>query len=54
MEVRVVEHLYRGATWEITRKSDTFLKTDSQTLEFRVQIAPDFEKTVTYAAHYTW
>ena len=54
VEVRVVEHLYRGATWEITRKSDTFLKTDSQTIEFRVQVAPDSEKTVTYAAHYTW
>jgi hypothetical protein len=54
VEVRVVEHLYRGSTWEITQKSDTFLKTDSQTMEFRVQIAPDSEKTVTYAAHYTW
>ena len=52
--VRVVEHLYRGATWEITQKSDTFLKTDSQTMEFRVQVAPDAEKTVTYTAHYTW
>jgi hypothetical protein len=52
--VRVVEHLYRGATWEITAKSDTYLKTDSQTIEFRVQVAPDSEKTVTYMAHYTW
>ena len=52
--VRVVEHLYRGTTWEITQKSDVFLKTDSQTIEFRVQIEPDSEKTVTYAAHYTW
>jgi hypothetical protein len=53
-EVRVVEHLYRGSTWEITQKSDPFLKTDSQTIEFRVQIPPDSEKTVTYATHYTW
>ena len=52
--VRVVEHLYRGATWEITAKSDTYLKTDSQTIEFRVQVAPDSEKTVTYTTHYTW
>ena len=52
--VRVVEHLYRGATWEITTKSDTYLKTDSQTIEFRVQVAPDSEKTVTYMAYYTW
>lgn len=54
VEVRVVEHLYRGATWEVTKKSDTFLKTDSKTIEFRVQVAPDAEKTVTYSAHYTW
>jgi hypothetical protein len=52
--VRVVEHLYRGMTWEISAKSDTYLKTDSQTIEFRVQVAPDSEKTVTYSAHYTW
>ena len=52
--VRVVEHLYRGTTWEITQKSDTFLKTDSQTMEFRVQVPPDAEKTITYTAHYTW
>jgi hypothetical protein len=52
--VRVVEHLYRGATWEITDKSATYLKTDAQTIEFQVQVPPDEEKTVTYAAHYTW
>ena len=54
VEVRVVEHLYRGVNWEITQKSTTYLKTDSQTMEFRVQVAPDSEKVVTYSAHYTW
>jgi len=52
--IRVVEHLYRGANWDITAKSDTYLKTDSQTMEFRVQVASDSEKVVTYMAHYTW
>jgi hypothetical protein len=52
--VRVVEHLYRGATWEITEKSATYLKTDAQTIEFQVQVPPDGEKSVTYTAHYTW
>ena len=52
--VRVVEHLYRGATWEITEKSATYLKTDAQTIEFQVQVPPDGEKAVTYTAHYTW
>jgi hypothetical protein len=52
--VRVVEHLYRGATWEITEKSATYLKSDAQTIEFQVQVPPDGEKVVTYTAHYTW
>jgi len=53
-EVRVVEHLYRGATWDITASSVPWVKTDSQTIEFRVTLNPDEEKTVTYTAHYTW
>lgn len=52
--VRVVEHLYRGMNWDIVEKSSTYLKTDAQTIEFRVQVPPDGEKTVTYKAHYTW
>jgi hypothetical protein len=54
VEIRVVEHLYRWPTWEITEKSHDFTKTDAQTIEFRVQVKPDTEETVTYTAHYTW
>jgi hypothetical protein len=54
VEVRVVEHLYRGSTWDISTNSMPFTKTDSQTIEFRVPMQPDEEKTITYAAHYTW
>jgi hypothetical protein len=54
VEIRVVEHLYRWINWDIVEKSDAFLKTDSQTIEFRVQIPAGGEKTVTYKAHYTW
>jgi hypothetical protein len=54
VEVRVVEHLYRSKNWEITTKSDDYQKKDSQTIEFPVTIAPDGEKVITYAAHYTW
>jgi len=53
-EVRVVEHLYRWSTWDITTSSMPFNKTDAQTIEFRVSLQPDEEKTVTYIAHYTW
>jgi hypothetical protein len=54
VEIRVVEHLYRWNNWDITQKSDDFKKTDSQTLEFRVPVKPDEERTVTYTAHYSW
>ena len=54
VEVRVVEHLYRGENWEIAMKSDEYRKIDSHTIEFPVKIAPDEEKVVTYTAHYTW
>jgi hypothetical protein len=53
-DVRVVEHLYRGTTWNISTSSIPYVKTDSQTIEFRVTLNPDEEKVVTYTAHYTW
>lgn len=53
-EIRVVEHLYRGANFEIRSPSMQFEKTDAQTIEFRVQLQPDEEKKVTYLVHYTW
>jgi hypothetical protein len=54
VEIRVVEHLYRGNNWEITQKSDDFTKKDSQTIEFRIPVNPDEERTVTYSVHYSW
>ena len=54
VEIRVVEHLYRWSNWEITAKSDDFKKTDAQTIEFRVPVKPDEEKTITYTVHYSW
>lgn len=54
VEVRVVEDLYRWNTWTIAAASDEWKKTDSQTIEFRVNVAPDEEKVVTYTVHYTW
>jgi hypothetical protein len=54
VDVRVVEHLYRWVTWDISAKSDLYRKMDSKTIEFPVTIPPDGEKTITYTAHYTW
>jgi hypothetical protein len=54
VEIRVVEHLYRWSNWTVTAKSDEFTKKDSQTIEFRIPVKPDEEKTVTYTVHYSW
>lgn len=54
VSVRVVEHLYRGLNWDITAKSTPFVKNDYNTIEFRVIVEPNIEKTVTYTVHYTW
>lgn len=54
VEIRVVEHLYRGDSWEISQNSNAFVKMDSHTIEFRVQTPPGGEKILTYTAHYTW
>ncbi len=54
VEIRVVEHLYRWSNWTIAEKSQEFVKTDAQTIEFRVPLKPDEEKVVTYKVHYTW
>jgi hypothetical protein len=54
VEIRVVEHLFRWFTWDITEKSDPFLKTNAQMMEFRIQLKPDEEKTLHYTVHYSW
>jgi hypothetical protein len=54
VEIRVVEHLYRWNTWVITDHSNAFVKTDANTIEFRVQLQPDEEQTLNYTVHYSW
>ena len=54
VEIRVVEHLYRWNNWNVTAKSDDFVKKDAQTIEFRIPVKPDEERTVTYTVHYSW
>jgi len=54
VEIRVVEHLVRWATWKIVTSSDPYEKTDSRTIEFRVKVPPEGEKILTYQARYSW
>ncbi len=54
VKVTIVEHMYRGDNWEITGKSSNFVKRDSHTLAFPVQVPAKGETALTYSVHYTW
>jgi hypothetical protein len=54
VEVRVVEHLFRWSEWRILNASHDYTKLDSSTVEFRVSIPANGEKTLTYMARYDW
>ena len=54
VNVRVVEHLYRWSNWKLIEQSQSSTKTDAQTAEFPVTIAPDGESVVSYTVHYSW
>jgi len=52
--VNVIEHLYRGNTWEITDKSAEYTKIDSHTIQFANQVPAKGESTLTYSVRYSW
>jgi hypothetical protein len=54
VNVTVIEHLYRGANWEITDKSSAYTKSDSRTIEFPLQVPAKDDATLTYSVRYTW
>ena len=54
VDILVVEHLYRAATWDITQNSTEFSKKDSSTIEFPVKVAGDGEQKVIYTVRYNW
>jgi hypothetical protein len=54
VEIRVVEHLFRWTNWDITEKSDPFSKANAQTIEFRIPVKADEEKSIHYTVHYSW
>jgi len=54
VEVRVVEHLYRGVNWNILDPSHPFEKTDAQGVEFRIPVPADGETVVRYRVRYEW
>jgi hypothetical protein len=52
IEVRVVEHLYRGRNWAIPESSQSFMKADAQTITFSVPVPADGQAKVRYRVRY--
>lgn len=53
-QVIVLESLFRAANWELTERSDEYEKLNSNRIRFKVQLAPQEKKTISYTVHYTW
>jgi hypothetical protein len=54
VQIRVPENLFRWSDWEVLSASALFTKLDSNTIEFRIDVAPGEEKIITYTVRYTW
>jgi hypothetical protein len=54
VEVLVAERLHRWVNWEFEKKSQEFVKVNSQLVHFPVKVPKDGEAVVTYTVKYTW
>ena len=54
VKVRVVEHMFRWSEWEIEETTDEYVKTDSRSIEYRVEVPSDGEETIEYTVRYRW
>ncbi|MDX9722400.1 MAG: DUF4139 domain-containing protein [Myxococcota bacterium] len=52
--VRVPELMYRWSNWEITKKTQDFVKTDSRRVQFELAVPADGESKLSYTVRYTW
>jgi hypothetical protein len=54
IDVTVVEHMYRGASWEIVSRTIDFTKRDSSTVEFPLHVPAKGELSMAYSVRYSW
>lgn len=54
VRVLVKENLYRWSNWKILTKTHEFVKEDSRTITFPVDVPQDGETLVRYRVRYTW
>ncbi len=52
--IRVVEHLFRWSNWSLPVKSQDFMKTSANTIEFQVPVQAGGESRLSYTVVYTW
>lgn len=52
--VRVVEHLYRDANFDIVKADTEYKKTAPQTIEFVPDIKSGSQRSIHYTVHYRW
>lgn len=52
--IHAVEHLHRAQNWKITAKSSDYTKSDSNTVDFAINVPAKGEATLTYTVHYSW
>lgn len=54
VEIRVVEHVYRGGQFEIVKSDADYAMTGEQKLEFRPTLKPGGDKSIHYTVRYRW
>ena len=54
VQIRVVENLFRWSNWEILSNSADYTQTNSNTIEFRVDVQPGEEVIITYTVQYSY
>jgi hypothetical protein len=53
VEIRVLEGVGRWHTWEISAKSDPFIKKDAHIIEFNIPVKPGEERKLSFTVLYT-
>ena len=52
--MELAERLYRWSNWTITEKSTDCPQVSDRGVEFRVALAPNEEKVISYRVRYEW
>ncbi len=54
VQIRVVEHLYRSADFDVVKSDVEYVSTEAQTIEFRPDLKPGGKRTIHYTVRYRW